>query len=603
MSHVNVPDHGPAGIEAVPATTAAGVVEDPAATAAATREHSRDAQPDEKSLTDHSHAGTAAAPGQTQLDVDYPTGPKFILINVAINAVVFLVALDQTIVATAVPVVTNEFKSFSDVGWYASAYLLTSTAFQPLFGRLYSFFNVKWTFLSAFFIFEIGSLICAVAQNSVTFIVGRAIAGLGLAGGYSGCLIIINMIAPPHVRPLLTSTVGSSYGVGAVIGPLLGGVFTTKAVAHGGWRWCFYLNLLFIPILVPTIYFFLKTPERPQTLTVKQRILSIDWLGTGLILASVIQILMVFSWGGVKYAWDDSKMIGLIIGFVLVLVAFLVDQWYMGERATIPFRILKDRTVWGGSIVNFLVASSYFILLYYLSIYFQSVRGSSAIRSGVQTLPFIAAVIFAVTLSGGLINQFGYYIPYLLFGTALMSIGGGIVYLFKPDSSQAMWAGVQFLAGIGPGISFMIPFLASTAVLELRDIELGSAIVIFFQTLGGTISVSLAQSVFQNKFASYLDAIPGISAASVLSKGVSAFRETTPAELLPAVIEACNRAVVKAFLMTAVFGAMAFVAVFAMDLNGKVDVEASKAAAAETKQRKKDAKNLEAGGAGVVEKS
>lgn len=176
---------------------------------------------------------------------EYPTGIKFTLICVALAAMVFLVALDQTIVSTAVPRITAEFNSFQDVGFYSSAYLMTSTAFQPLFGKFYGSFSVKWTFLAAFLIFELGSLICAVANSSNTFIAGRAIAGLGLAGAYSGALIIITLIAPLHIRPLLTSGISGMYGVGATIGPIIGGAITSvpanndnsTSASYRGWRW------------------------------------------------------------------------------------------------------------------------------------------------------------------------------------------------------------------------------------------------------------------------------------------------------------------------------------------------------------------------------
>lgn len=171
-----------------------------------------------------------------------------------------------------------------------------------------------------------------------------------------------------------------------------------------------------------------------------------------LALCSILCILLVFQWGGVKYAWSDSRIIGLIVGFVVIAIAFVVDQWCMGDRATIPFSILSNKTVFGGSVVNFSVGATYFLELYFLPLYFQSVRGSSAIRSGVQTLPFIVAVIFAVSMTGGLVNKYGHYIPYLILGSAMMTAGGGALYTFQPDTAQPRWVGLQFFAGLGPGM-------------------------------------------------------------------------------------------------------------------------------------------------------
>lgn len=506
----------------------------------------------------------------------YARGTRLILIMTAVMLFVFLAALDQTIVSTAVPVVTNQFNSFSDVGWYGSAYLLTSTAFQPLFGRMYSSFSVKYTYLASLFIFEIGSLICGVAQDSPTFIVGRAIAGLGMAGGYSGSMIIVNIIAPLETRPLLTSLIGAAYGVGGTIGPLIGGAFTS----HATWRWCFYINLIFYAIVGPAVLVFMRIPPVKHEKTVWKRLAVIDWLGSALVLSSLICILLVLQWGGVKYAWNDSKIIGLIVGFFVIGAAFLVEQYFLGEHATIPFRIFKNRTVGFGTIVNFGIAGAYFSELYFLPIYFQSVKGSSAIRSGVQTLPFIVAVIFSVTITGGIVNKTGIYIPFLFAGTALAAIGGGVLYFLQVDSSQAMWCGLQFLAGFGPGMAWMLPFIASSAALPVEDIALGSAIVIFFQTLGGTIFVSVAQSVFQNKFVLYLHQIPGVNPEAIVSKGVSAFRAFTPAEQLPAVLDAANRALQRDWIMIGCLGAFAFVGVFGMELNRRIPIGTSAPAAA-----------------------
>ena len=463
---------------------------------------------------------------------------------------------------------TNEFHSFSTVGWIASAYLLTSTSFQPLFSRMYASFNAKWVITVAFAIFELGSLICGVATSIEMFIVGRAIAGIGLAGGYVGALTIAAMIAPPRIRPMIMSAVGAAYGFGAILGPIIGGAFTSTTT----WRWAFYINLCFMPLVFGSILLFLRVKTPVTTLTIVQRLLSVDYVGTGLLLAAVICILLVFQWGGVEYAWNSSHIIGLIIGFALISLVFVGWMLYLGEKAIIAPRILRNRTVGFASLVNFCVASSYFTVLYSLPLYFQAVEGSSAIRSGVETLPFIMAVIFALIVSSSFISKSGIYIPWLVGGTALGTLGAGLLIMLKPDSSQAFWAGIGFLAGLGPGMAWMIPFSAATAVLSSEDLALGTGAVALFQVLGGTITVSLAQSIYVNKFQQALFSIPNVDPAAVLSQGITSFRETVSAEALPAVIDAANSAISKTFIVATVFGGLGLLAVFGMDLNARIPV-------------------------------
>jgi MFS family permease len=161
--------------------------------------------------------------------------------QIALCLSVFCMALDNTILATAIPRITDQFNSLDDIGWYASAYLLTTCALQLIFSKLYTFYNIKWIYLMSVFIFEIGSLLCGVSPNSTALIIGRAIAGIGGAGIFSGAILIISKTVPLHQRPSYTSAIGSMYGIASVAGPLMGGAFTDRLT----WRWCFYINLPF----------------------------------------------------------------------------------------------------------------------------------------------------------------------------------------------------------------------------------------------------------------------------------------------------------------------------------------------------------------------
>lgn len=183
------------------------------------------------------NAADAKAPSTHQSsedEVEYPHGLKLILIIIALCLAVFLVALDQTIIAPALGAITSEYGSVKDIGWYGSAYLLTTTALQPMYGTVYKLFSVKYIYIAAIAVFEIGSLVCALAPNSTAFIIGRAVAGIGTAGLFSGSIVILSYTMPLEKRPLAFGLIGGMWGIASVAGPLLGGVFTEKAT----WRWC-----------------------------------------------------------------------------------------------------------------------------------------------------------------------------------------------------------------------------------------------------------------------------------------------------------------------------------------------------------------------------
>ncbi|KAK7951028.1 efflux pump antibiotic resistance protein [Apiospora aurea] len=493
----------------------------------------------------------------------YPSGVKLSLIMLAVCLAVFLMALDNAIIATAIPKITDQFHSLPDVGWYGSAYLLTASALQLLFGKFYTFFSVKWVYLTAIIVFEIGSLICGVAQNSVTLIVGRAVAGLGSAGLMSGSLIILAHSVPLAKRPIYSGMIGGLYSVTSVAGPLLGGVLTDKAnLPTQTWRWCFLINLPIGAVTVLVIAFFYADPQmaRPPAEPFFERLKRFDPLGTAIYMPAIICLLLALQWGGTEYPWGNGRIISLFVLFGILILAFLYVQHWQGDNATVPPRIMRNRSVWTSAFFGFSTTAAFFVLVYYLPIWFQAVQGASAVDSGLRNLPMLISVVVAAMGAGVAVTLLGYYTPFMIVSTVLMSIGAGLLSTFQPATSRAAWIGYQVIFGFGVGIGMQQPLIAVQAVLSMADVPTGTAIVVFSQTLGGSLFVSVGQSVFTNQLVKSLASyVPSLNPAVVLAAGATNLQKTLPAGDLAGVQTAYSEALAKAFLIAVALSAISVV--------------------------------------------
>jgi hypothetical protein len=271
----------------------------------------------------------------------------------------------------------------------------------------------------------------------------------------------------------------------------------------------------------------LKAPpaQYDRNLSAFQRLRELDLIGASLLIPAVVCLLLALQWGGNKYPWSNSRIIGLFIGFGLFTIVFVISQAILGDRATLPPRILGQRSVAAAIGFAMFFGGAIFLLMYYLPLYFQSVRGDSATRSGIDILPLMGGTVFSSVLVGGMVTAVGYYTPFLIGSQILICIGLGLVTTYTVNIATSKWIGYQILAGLGAGAGFQIPMTAVQTVLSKDDISLGSAAVVFFQNLGGALFISVAQSVFQNGLIRGLaQYAPTVSPQAILGAGATEFR-------------------------------------------------------------------------------
>jgi predicted MFS family arabinose efflux permease len=316
-------------------------------------------------------------------------------------------------------------------------------------------FQVKISYLVALVIFEIGSLVCGLAPNSAVLIIGRAIQGLGSAGIVTGSFVIIGHCVPMVKRPVYFASVGLMFGVGAITGPIFGGIFTDLVT----WRWCFFFNLPIGGATIAVLLFFFKAKEQQVTRQpFLKRAAALDHMGTLILLCGFVMFFLALQYGEDMAGWDSPKVIGLLVGAVVTFILFAIWEWWKKDAALIPVRIATQRTVVASCLSAIFIYGVMLIHGYYLPIWFQAIRGTTALQSGVNMIPYMIANALCTLSAGIVVSKTGYFTPPAIVGCAIATIGCGFVATLTVDISIAKWVGYEILASGGLGIAVQIGF-------------------------------------------------------------------------------------------------------------------------------------------------
>jgi hypothetical protein len=293
--------------------------------------------------------------------------------------------------------------------------------------------------------------------------------------------------------------------------------------------------------------------------------MQLDLIGTFLIIPTVVCLLLALQWGGSKYAWNSSRIIGLFVGFGLLTIIFIGSQLKLGDKGILPPRLFKDRNVLAALMFAVFFGAAFFALIFYIAIYFQSVQGSSATYSGIQLLPLLISTVISSIVTGGLISAFGYYTPLMMFCMGLFCVGAGLITTYDINTPFSKWFGYQVLAGAGVGVGFQGGIVVVQTVLPLADVPVGTACVSFFQSLGGAIFISVAQTLFQNGLITGIEEYaPELSPQIFLYSGATAIRgilaQMHREDLLEGVLKAYVLGLSHCYFITVACAAAAFVA-------------------------------------------
>ncbi|GAB3294005.1 DHA2 family efflux MFS transporter permease subunit [Epidermidibacterium keratini] len=412
---------------------------------------------------------------------------QIMAIMLGLMAGMFLAALDQTIVSTALKTIAGDFQSFDKIPWVVTSYMLFATAATPLYGKVSDIFGRRPVFLFSIGVFLIGSVLAGLSQNMTQLIIFRGVQGLGAGGLMPLAFTIISDIVPPRERGKYQGYFGAVFGLSSVIGPLLGGWFTDSI----NWRWCFYIN---IPVGIAAIFLVVKYFHVPHT----KRKVKIDYVGAALLVAAVCSLLLALEFGNTD-GWGSTN---ILTYFTIAAISTVVFIWWemRVEEPILPLSIFKNRVVSTTTAVGFVVGFGMFGAIIYVSQYLQIIKGLTATEAGLAIIPMVAGIMLASIGTGQLISRTGKYKGYIVAGTVLLVAAMFLMGTVDENTSMVTFSVYMFVLGLGLGCCMQNLVLAGQNAASVHQLGVVTSTQTFIRQLGGTIGIAIFGTILNGTF-------------------------------------------------------------------------------------------------------